>query len=163
MVVINGNMNNKIIILCGIPCSGKSTYAKSREGYYTFDEIKMSIVSRDTIREKRFGKDYKQNFFDEESVSFMFDFQVKHYLDIGNYVILDNCHTKEKYLDEIINKYRGYQIEIKFFNCSLIKAYYRNINRWMFTGKFIPFKVIKNMYRNYNKINRNKYDKYIFY
>ncbi len=54
-----------------------------------------------------------------------------------------------------------HNIQIKFFDVNLFKAQFRNIGRYLFTGKWIPIKIITQMYKNYNKINRKKYIKYI--
>jgi len=46
---------------------------------------------------------------------------------------------------------------VKFIDVPLWKAYARNIWRNFKAGKWIPFNIIKAMYRNYNKINKDKY------
>lgn len=144
-----------ITILCGIPNSGKSTWA------YLHSPAKDIIISRDIIRELKFGKNYKQNWRDENIITKIFDDEVNDWLSQEYNIIMDNCHTKEKYIDQIINKYPEHSIFIKFFDCNLRKAYYRNIVRFIKEGKFIPFKVIKAMHKNMKNINREKYGKYI--
>lgn len=157
--LINMNKPKQIIILCGIPCSGKSTWAKTNQSFYS------EIISRDTIRENSF-LNYKFSKRNEDIVTENLLFTVERCLEYSNpikIIILDSCHTKEKYLDEIIKEYKNkhFIINIKFFDIPLWKAHYRNIIRYLITGKWIPIKVINSMYKNYNKINKNKYKQYV--
>ena len=151
------NEPKQIIILCGIPCSGKSTFAKQQYNFTT------DIVSRDTIREKLAGKFYKFSSRFEDLVTNNFNFTLKTLINdlTTEVIILDNTHCKEKYINEIIKKYSEHNIKIKFFDISLWKAHHRNIIRYFKTGKWIPIKVINQMYKNYNKINKQKYEKYL--
>lgn len=145
-------------ILVGIPCSGKSTYAWIE----TNSKPLITSISRDGFREN-FFKDYKVTKQNEEIVTKLFNMKLEQLLssDFYNKIILDNTHCKEGYIDEIIRKYgTQHNITVKYFECSLIKAHWRNILRYFFDKKWIPFKVINQMYKNFNKINRNKYKKY---
>lgn len=147
-----------IQILVGIPCSGKSTYASIINNTF---HLNTYIISRDKTREAFFGKRYKQNNKQEIFISKQNTKALVFYLMRGDNVILDNTHCKEKYIDEIINKYgKDNKIEIKFFDIPLWKAHYRNIIRYFKTGKWIPIKIMNNMYKNYKQINRKKYAKY---
>ncbi len=158
-----------IRILVGIPCSGKSTY--SRKEYLITGNTQ--VISRDWIRENDsfFGLDnpYIYSKYNESKVTKIYDRILNQYIDVHSLnaeplftIILDNTHCKEKYIDEIITKYGNKcHIEIKFFEISLLKAHYRNIIRRFRTGKWIPIKVMNTMYKNFNKINRNKYKQYI--
>lgn len=145
----------EIVVYCGIPNSGKSSVAK------TMQEISpYVIISRDAIREVHFPKPFIINKENENEVTKIFDFQynksTKRYRDI----ILDNTHCKEAYLNaEIKRKPEGYTLRIIFFDCPLWKAYIRNVLRWIMKGKFIPFEVIKQMKKNYDKIDKKKYSK----
>jgi len=145
----------KITILCGIPCSGKSSWA------YKDSPVKDIIISRDMIRELKFGKGYKQNYKDEKIITKIFDEEVNDWLSRDYNVIMDNCHTREKYIDGVIAKYPEHSIYIKFFECSLRKALLRNVLRFIKEGKWIPVKVIKAMHKNFKKINKDKYAKYM--
>lgn len=152
-----------IEILVGIPCSGKSTYC-----WMEVNTKPLVIsISRDEIREngRSFpNQPYKITKENEDKVTRLFNQYLDDYLKVSNYtrIILDNTHCKEGYIDEVIKKYgTQYHIKITFFKCSLIKAYYRNIMRYFFDGKWIPFRVINQMYKNFNKINRKKYIKYL--
>lgn len=143
----------EIIILCGIPTSGKSTFALYQQ------KIQGHIIlSRDNIRDKFFGKNYVYSKQNEEEVTKIFNMWYNKYVKEGRSIILDNCHTKEVYLDNWLKQVpEGYTMRIVFFDIPLWKAYYRNIVRWILTGKHIPVKVIKDMKKSYDKINRKKY------
>ncbi len=150
----------RIEILVGIPCSGKSTYAWSRLKHLMGTLNTPLIVSRDIIRDIHFNKPYYHTKENESKVSLLFDDTIEE--TNCSYIILDNTHCKEKYIDQIIQKYSNvYKIHITFFDCNLFIAHLRNIFRFRETFKWIPIKVINNMYKNYKKINRSKYAKYI--
>lgn len=142
-----------VLILCGIPTSGKSTFAL----HLAFPNPMWKIISRDLIRIDLFGLKYKQNSKDEKTVTTMFNLQLNRYLFEGYNVILDNCHCKESYITELETLFKTYsyvEVKVKYFDISLIKAFYRNIVRYFRTKKWIPFKVIRAMKKNYDKINR---------
>jgi len=145
----------QIIILVGIPTAGKSTWAYER--YWNITES-CYLLSRDRIREQLFGKKYHQNKHDEEIVTKRFYQILNIQLQICDTVILDNTHCHEKYITEIVDKYPNNPIEVKFFDLPLYEAYFRNVKRYLLEGKWIPFKVIKSMHKNYLKINQNKYE-----
>ena len=153
----------RIKILVGIPCSGKSTYAKTLPK--NMDKY-TAIISRDTIREFGwlFKQPYKFSKQNEDLVTIEFYRQFNLWLEPEKgcfEVCLDNTHCQQKYIDRIICDYgKIYEIQIKFFDISFFKANYRNIVRYFKTGKWIPINVMNSMYKNYNKINKKKYEKY---
>lgn len=154
----------EIILLVGIPNSGKSTFTNE---YLSKNDWSRSI-SRDTIRALHFGVDYKFDYNTEEIITVYYNELLERYLSnntgFAKYttIILDNTHIRERYIDEIIETYgKSFDIKIKFFDCSLTKAHIRNVIRYFKTGKWIPLKVINNMEKSYWKINRMKYVKYI--
>ena len=153
----------KIIILVGIPCSGKSTYTKTLSK--SFDKYTV-IISRDNIREFGwlFKQPYKFSKKNEDLVTQEFNRIFNLWLEPErecSAICLDNTHVKEKYIDSIITEHLDCIIEVKFFDTSLLKAHYRNIIRYITTGKWIPISVMNNMYKSYNKINKQKYAKYM--
>ena len=145
-------------ILCGPPCAGKSTYSKERERNKF-----VTSVSRDVVREECFNKPYIYSRENERKVTNINNIELCHYLkdDEISDIIIDNTHCKEGYIDQIISEYKDIcVIKIKFFNISFIKAHYRNIKRYLQTGKWIPLEVMFHMRKNYNEINQKKYEKY---
>lgn len=150
-------MKPKIKILSGIPCSGKSTYTKKYGDKYT-------ILSRDSIREILYPSNYKQNGKAEEKVTKVFNNALHTLLMEEKNIIIDNTNVREGYIDSLLNtlkEYPNYIIEIKFFYIPLYRAKYRNILRYIRTGKWIPIKVMNNMFKNYSNLNQNKYKEYV--
>jgi predicted kinase len=156
-----------LIILCGIPTSGKSTWAKkyAKKSYFPGDDFRnFRILSRDEIRMDMYGK-YKKVPFTRTSESIVTHTQqeyLRKYMENKFNIIIDNTHVKEEYIKELLNIFggKGYMIKIKFFDIPLWKAYYRNVKRRILTGKNIPIKVLKNMKKSYDKINQKAYANY---
>lgn len=147
-------MRYRATILVGIPCSGKSTFAKTLSN--------TNNISRDMVRYVYWGKEYKYTYENEKEVSRIINGLFLEMVKENKDIVIDNTHCKEGYIDEWLIKIpMRFKIEIKRFEISLTKAYIRNIIRWAFTGKWIPFKVIKVMQENYNNINWKKYEKYL--
>jgi len=156
-------MKKTIEILVGIPCSGKSSYVNKK---LSTGQLGDNVaLSRDEYRLTFLPKDYKHNSKDENWITEIYNLDLQNMVAGGNYnIILDNTHCKEKYIDEIITKYSEHaNIKIIFFNISLTEAHIRNVLRCIKTGKWIPIAIINSMYKNYNKLNRKKYGKYMVY
>lgn len=139
-----------ITILSGIPCSGKTTFRKKIMKV----NPDLYCVSLDDLRLEYPNKS-------EDEISEIFFNRIKFLLNNNKDLILDNTFCKEKYINKIIEYYGNNKIQIKFFKNSLTKSYILNIYRWLITGKFIPFKIIKRMNINFKKINKHKYAKYM--
>lgn len=150
----------EIVILCGIPCSGKSSYANK---LYKEDwSSNWRLICRDNIRENSlcFNQPYVFSNYNETIVTRVVDDMYSSDIFFKRDIIIDNTHCKEAYLNaEIKRKPEGYTLRIIFFDCPLWKAYYRNVVRYIMTGKWIPFEVIRNMKKNYDKIDKKKYEK----
>jgi len=134
----------KCIILSGAPLSGKSTWAVKQ---------KLPIISCDRLRLEYFGGEYKFDPKIEKEIWEDFYYRLKLFSED---FIVDNTNCKLGYINKIKdNLYPDFEVEIVKFEVSLLKSYYRNIKRWIFTGKWIPFEVIKDMKKNYNKLWKN--------
>lgn len=154
-----------VIILCGIPTSGKSTWVTklTRNDHYDRDDFRSYyILSRDQLRLDIYGKNYKPSQDKEKFITGHFNALLDKLIQYKRPIILDNTHCKESYLKEALKRFEGteYVVKIKFFDLPLWKAYYRNIKRYLMTGKWIPWSVIKSMKKNYDKINKKDYAKY---
>jgi predicted kinase len=145
------------VILVGIPTSGKSTFAKQLESEGWF------VLSRDSLREQIFGKNYKQNRKDEEFITEMYDRLLESAISEKMSIVLDNTHCRDKYIRQAMNYFKGtkYHVFIKFFEIGFYHALYRNVIRYIKTGKWIPIHVIENMYNNYKKIDQDTYEMHI--
>ena len=156
-----------VTILCGIPTSGKSTWANEewRKSYELKGMIAgVRLISRDELRLRIYGKNYKPSSKKEKYITEVFDRTVTSSMLQKRDIILDNTHCKESYLKEALKRFEntGYKVQVKFFDLPLWKAYYRNIKRNLSTGKWIPMNVIKAMKKNYDKINKKNYEHLVF-
>ena len=133
----------KCYILIGIPCSGKSTWAKKQ---------KLPILSCDNLRLLHSNGKYVFNPIKEKEVWVDFYFRVR---DFKEDFIIDNTNCRAVYLNKIketLNK--NYEIEYVWFDVPMWKAYYRNIKRRIFENKWIPINVMKSMKKNYDKLKK---------
>ena len=138
----------EIVVLVGIQCSGKSTYAEKL--YHTLPPLDLDemsryyeVLSRDKIRELQNDGKYVFDPKKEARVTEAFDFAYSKYTKWGLSLVLDNTHVRPGDIEkEIQRKPEGYTLRVVFFDCPLWKAYYRNVIRYITTGKWIPFSVI---------------------
>lgn len=153
-----------VIITCGIPTSGKSTWANKLRMIHTHrdDFRRYRIVSRDAIRLRLYGASYKPSSDKEKFITKVFNETLDAYIEAKFNIILDNTHCKEVYLKEALKRFDStdYYVRIKFFDLPLWKAFIRNWKRRLRTGKYIPWNVIKAMKKNYDKINKKNYEQY---
>ena len=162
--------NLVLIILCGPPCSGKTTWREQNTDilFERYNKAPVMTICKDDIREKLFGKDYKIDTKLEKAVNDHF------YQQLGlaakfqtGVIILDNTHCKESFIDGYLSIFRLMEqrgqitIYVKFFDVPLWKAHLRNIWRNIRTGKYIPYRMMKILCRNYNKIIKLKYKRFI--
>lgn len=87
----------EILVLRGIPASGKSTYAKT---WVAADPGKRARVNRDDIRFSVFGKYVGLTYTDEEIVTNIERGMVKSLLDAGKSVVVDSMCIRPKYVRE---------------------------------------------------------------
>lgn len=160
-------VDKTIIILVGIPCSGKSSWVAKLIAYEEPNTV--AVVSRDAIRQSEyFPKPYTFTRTNEGLVTDLFNVDLNNKLrePFVQYIVLDNTHCKEKYIDEINIKYgKTYHIAIKFFDCSFQKAWIRNLVRRVVSMnpyKWIPYKIMIDMERNYKTINKEKYGNLLY-
>ena len=126
---------HKVYILSGAPLSGKSTWASKQ---------KLPILSCDKLRLEYFDGEYK---FDPKIEKEIWGYFYQRVNSFTEDFIIDNTNCRLVYIN--LNKNIVWDIEIKKFEIPLWKSYYRNIKRWLFTGKWVPFKVIKQMKKNH--------------
>lgn len=156
----------KVTILVGIPCSGKSTLAAK---IAKLSPSTTTIISRDDIRLLLYGKNYKHNHNSEKEVTDTFNRLFNQVIKDRtiSHVILDNTHCKESYINPWVNwatlpvNLNKVELKVRFLDISYTKACYRNIVRFMLTGKWIPWNIMKAIYNSYNKINKSKYAAYL--
>lgn len=149
----------KAIILCGIPNSGKSTWA---EEYSHLHRSKMVVtMSRDKIRENSvyFEQPYFYTLYNETIVTNTFERELKFWINAKVDIIIDNTNCKEYYIDKAktLLESNEYKVYIKFFYVSLFKAKWREFWRRFRIHRSVPFKVINDMKKNFDKLDKKKY------
>lgn len=136
--------NLKILILIGIPASGKSTWAKEFTKYND-DWIR---VNRDDFRSMLKSQQLCENKI-ESMITSMVNDTIETSLASKLNVIVDNTNLKEKYINDIINKFKySADIDYRVFDISLNKAVERDTLRPNPVGET----VIKKMYQNYKNL-----------
>ncbi len=146
----------EIIIFSGIPCSGKSSFRKQFEG------VSHSILCRDDIRESLF-EDYQYTRDNENKVTRIINADFDTLVRFKANIIIDNTHCKAAYIDEWLKRIPdNYTVKIKFFDIPLYEAHIRNIYRHITRGKWIPIKVMNDMYKNYQKLDKKKYEHLVY-
>lgn len=128
----------KLIVLIGVPLSGKTTWAKDY-----LNKNKAYYVSRDSERESCFGAYRMGDQREEDLISEIVKNKVFTLLKRGD-VILDNTHCKQSDMENIASIF-GNHCDIEFVKIEaptkteLIK---RNQKRFFETGKLIPERVL---------------------
>ena len=145
----------QIILMIGVSCSGKTTWATN----YIKNNPTYKILSRDNIREQIFGKEYEQNNRNEETVSKIFK-ETAHILLKNHSLILDNTHLKLSYINDVIEEF-GYlaNITIKIIDSTVIPyrdLCERNNKRKEDSGKFIPWDVLNKQIVNFTNLDLTK-------
>jgi predicted kinase len=133
--------NVKILILIGIPASGKSTWAKD----YVRRNPEWIRVSRDDFRLMLKTAQVCEPKIEDLITVLMFQVIRKSLMKKLN-VIVDNTNLKVKYINQIIEEFK-YDADIDFraFDISLDKAIERDNNREMKVGEG----VIRKMWNDY--------------
>ena len=114
--------NLKILILIGIPASGKSTWAKE----YVRKHENWIRVNRDMFRLMLKDAQMCEPKIEDMITSLMYT-TIETALMRKQNVIIDNTNLKQKYIDEIINRFKySADIEYQLFEVSLAKAIERD-------------------------------------
>ena len=136
--------NLKILILIGVPASGKSTWAKE----YVRKHPNWVRVNRDDFRSMLKDAAMCENKIEDMITSLTFQVINSALMKRLN-VIVDNTNLKRKYIDEIVERFK-YQADIDYqvFDISLKKAIERDLSRDAKVGEG----VIRKMYENYKTL-----------
>ena len=150
-----------VLIMCGPPASGKSTFIKKNVPK-TF-----TLLSRDYIRNFFYGRKYKPNNSAENAVTYEYNRLLQRSINYSENVVIDKTNCDQARFDAELKIFeeKSYVIYIKFFDVSYRTLIFREIKRRLTdrSKPSIPFKIIKNMKTRYDKIDKSKYAQYILY
>jgi predicted kinase len=139
----------ELVMLCGIPCSGKSTYVnKLKKLDYWKDAVVLSTDNYIEKQAQRCGMTYNQIFDDViDNATRELELEFNMAKDKGKNIIWDQTNlsvkTRRKKLSKLPSFYhRG----VIYFTVSLEEALERNENR---EGKYIPKSVLKRMWHQF--------------
>ena len=143
-------MTYAIMMLVGVPGSGKSTYAQETIKELEAENHTVAYISRDKIRFNAL----KPNdlYFDKEKAVFNeFIRQINQAIEDGfEYVIIDATHVSPVSRAKVLKKVRAPSyaaLNIMVMSCSLETCIERNEKR---TGIYkVPVSAIENMYKNF--------------
>ena len=134
----------RMVMLCGCPGSGKSTWIKNY--VHTFSGF-TSVISRDEIRFMMVGAD-EPYFSREKEVWKKFVSDIKYHLKWSDNVIVDATHinggSRGKLLRALGDSIKGVSVEIVVVNVDLETALRQNELR-AGTRSYVPESVIRNM------------------
>lgn len=131
----------EFVMMCGLPASGKSSYAKSlseSDGYI--------VCSSDAIRYELYGDETVQS--NNDKVFHILHKRVKENLKNGKNVVYDATNISAK-------RRKGFLSEIKNIDCHKVciimaTPYEVCIERNLLRDRNVPEDVIERMYRNWN-------------
>ena len=141
--------DRKLIVLQGIPGSGKSFIA--RELLKKDKENKTIIVNRDSIR-SMCGKYWMPE--RERLITSIEEDMIRQSLHQNYTVIVDATNLNPKTIKKLekIAKYKKVEIEYVSVKVTPIQAFIQILWRSLFGGRFISYKIVKDFYTRYEDI-----------
>jgi len=150
----------KIIVLCGISNSGKSTFAATTVQH---NPEKYITVNRDSIRQALFSYTEKSvaEYYTrpdlnarEKQVTKYEDVLINEALNENKTVIVDATHLSQKYLDRF--RFWNVPVEVVWFDITLKEALIRNMGR----DRKVDEKIIEKQYGQYLQIRKDFVDNF---
>lgn len=150
-------MDVKIIMMIGIPGSGKSYHAKK-----IAKKENAIILSTDEIRVKLFGTELKQR-KTREVYKYLIN-ETEKYISQGKNVLIDATNIERNRRLKILNKFRNIEKECYYMDTPYDICLVRNKNRNRIVSEFIMNKMRKNLeiplisegFKHINIIHYNK-------
>lgn len=139
----------ELVMLCGIPCSGKSTYVNKLLTYeYWKDAVVLSTDNYIEEQAKRLGMTYNEVFQDcIDEATRQLEMSFVRAKEDGKKIIWDQTNlsikTRKKKLTKVPSIYKR---TVVWFQVDLEEALKRNETR---EGKFIPESILKRMYHQF--------------
>lgn len=131
---------NVLIVMCGLPASGKSTYSE-----WLASNAHFYRVCPDLIRKDLYGDENVQG--DGKKVFSIAHYQMKEFGSVGANVVFDATNTNAKRRKELVKEMRPYFdiIILKWFNTPINVCFARNAQR----ERQVPEEVIRRMAQNF--------------
>ena len=139
----------ELVMLCGIPCSGKSTYVNKLLTYeYWENAVVLSTDNYIEEQAKRLGMTYNEVFQDcIDEATRQLEMSFVRAKEEGKRIIWDQTNlsikTRKKKLTKVPSIYKR---TVVWFQVDLEEALKRNGTR---EGKFIPESILKRMYHQF--------------
>jgi len=131
--------NLQILILIGVPASGKSTFAR----YFIRTEENWARLCRDDFRMMHFTWS-NMSPREESLITDMLDASIEALLKKRSNVLIDATHCRAEYLEHYIGKFNHLaDISFKVFDTDAREVTERCEKRNKETGKFIPANVLR--------------------
>ena len=139
----------ELVMICGIPCSGKSTYVNKLLTYeYWENAVVLSTDNYIEEQAKRLGMTYNEVFQDcIDEATRQLEMSFVRAKEEGKRIIWDQTNlsikTRKKKLTKVPSIYKR---TVVWFQVDLEEALKRNGTR---EGKFIPESILKRMYHQF--------------
>lgn len=135
---------SKLVILRGIPASGKSTYARE----WVSDDVKTRVrINRDDLRMSLFGS-YWGPEVDEQAVTIAQDQMLLGFLRAERDVVLDNTNLKARDVRAVLKNAAKAGAEVEFVDFP-VKADVAITRDHMREERTVGADVIRNFYQRY--------------
>jgi len=149
------NNSNFLIILVGLPASGKSTFAfKLKEELELKFHNNVKVIDPDIIRDKVFPNSF--DFKNEPQIREKNIQSVRKYLNNDYIVISDDLNYYSSMRHDL--KLIADSLNIKFYIIHISTPLRLCVKRNEERGKPIPNEVIKNVYNKFDNFNKYKWD-----
>ena len=152
---------SELVMLCGIPTSGKSTYVrKLKKLDYWKDAVVLSTDNYIEEYAKRVGHTYNEVFDDViPDATRELELQLNMAKDKGKDIIWDQTNLSVKTRRNKLSKLPSYYKRgVVYFEVSLEEALKRNKHR---EGKFIPESILKRMWHQFEIPTHNENFDYV--
>jgi len=154
MILLNNN-TNFLIILVGLPASGKTTFAvKLKKKLESYFQKKVKIIDPDRIRDQIFPNDF--DFKNEPLIREKNVQSVRNQLIKGHIVISDDLNYYSSMRHDL--KLIADSLNIKFFIIHITTPFKLCLKRNEERGKPIPDEVIHNIYSKFDNFDKYKWD-----
>lgn len=138
---------NVLIVMCGLPASGKSTYSEWLAINANFHRICPDLIRKDLYGDENIQGDGKKVF----SIA---HYQMKELGSIGGNVVFDATNINRKRRTELVKQMRPYFdiIICKWFHTPYDVCYHRNKAR----ERKVPNEVLCRMFMNFEKPTKDE-------